>query len=41
MAATVLTDIDFNSSTWKDVVAGEFTQRLGFLTKELGYGLAK
>lgn len=32
MAATVLTDIDFNSSTWKDVVAGEFTQRLGFLT---------
>ena len=32
MAATVLSDIDFNSSTWKDEVAGEFTQKLGFLT---------
>lgn len=32
MAATVLTDIDFNSSTWKDTFAGEFTDRLGFLS---------
>ena len=33
MASTVLGDIDFNSSTWKDIFAGEFTDRLGLLYK--------
>lgn len=32
MSSTNLTNIDFNSSTWKDIFAGEFTDRLGFLT---------
>ena len=32
MASTVLGDIDFNSSTWKDIFAGEFKDRLGLLT---------
>lgn len=32
MASTNLSNIDFNSSTWKDIFAGEFTDRLGFLT---------
>jgi hypothetical protein len=35
MAATTLANIDFNSSTWKDIVLGEFTQKLGLLSSGL------
>ena len=32
MAATTLSNIDFQSSTFKDIMAGEFTDRLGLLS---------
>jgi hypothetical protein len=32
MASTVLTNMDFNSSTWKDTLLGEFTDKLGLLS---------